>query len=140
MDLIKPGNFIDIFLCQNMCNNKNKHSGGYHVVLATLLFFLPIEFSVTYFSATMKTGVNKFCLHFESGQVYCEKENQYTEIYFCLLFPVSFLSIFHSSLIHMEISVKDFSGTTMPRILKFDTNFGMTCSPKQIKAVDKEEI
>ena len=28
MDLIKSGRYIDIFLRQNMCNNKNKHSGG----------------------------------------------------------------------------------------------------------------
>ena len=29
-----------IFLCRNMCNNKNKHSGGYHVMLAMLLLIL----------------------------------------------------------------------------------------------------
>ena len=28
VDLIKSGRYIDIFLCQNMRNNKNKHSGG----------------------------------------------------------------------------------------------------------------
>ena len=28
MDLFQSGSYIDIFLCQNMCNNKNKHSGG----------------------------------------------------------------------------------------------------------------
>ena len=28
MDLIKSGSYIDIFSCQNMCNNKSKHSGG----------------------------------------------------------------------------------------------------------------
>ena len=28
MDLIKSGSYIGIFLCQNMCNNKNKHSGA----------------------------------------------------------------------------------------------------------------
>ena len=37
-----------------------------------------------------------------------------------------FAFFFHLSLhvIHMEICVKDFSGTTAPRILKFGTNVG----------------
>ena len=30
----------------------------------------------------------------------------------------------HSNVIHWEICVKDFSGTTVPRILKFGTNVG----------------
>ena len=33
-----------------------------------------------------------------------------------------YFSISHSSVIHREICVKDFSGTTVPRILKFGTN------------------
>ena len=28
MDLIRSGRYIDIFLCQNMYNNKKKYSGG----------------------------------------------------------------------------------------------------------------
>ena len=42
------------------------------------------------------------------------------------LISASFLlfSISHSSVIHREIGVKDFSGTTVPRILKFGTNAG----------------
>ena len=28
VDLIKPGNYIDIFNAKIMCNNKNKHNGG----------------------------------------------------------------------------------------------------------------
>ena len=42
-------------------------------------------------------------------------------IKFCLLFP---FSISHSSVIHREICVNDFSKTTVPRILKFSTNVG----------------
>ena len=33
-------------------------------------------------------------------------------------------SISHSNVIHREICVKDFSGTSVPRILKFGTNVG----------------
>ena len=67
--------------------------------------------------------VFKFCIHRESGQVYCGKESQDAEINFCL-FPFFLFSIFYSNVIHREICVKDFSGTTAPRILKFGTNVG----------------
>ena len=49
------------------------------------------------------------------------KQNQGAEIYFCLLFLFFPFSISHSKVINMEIFVKDFSGTTRPRILKFST-------------------
>ena len=41
------------------------------------------------------------------------------------IFAIFFhFSISHSNVIHREIRVKDFSGTTAPRILKFGTNVG----------------
>ena len=84
--------------------------------------FSPIKVFVTDFWASMRAKVFKFCIHLESGQVYCGKENQDAEINFCLLFPFLLFSISHSSVIHRDICVKDFSGTTAPRILKFGTN------------------
>ena len=68
----------------------------------------------------MRAKVFKFCIHLESCQVYCGKENQDAEINVCLLFPFFRLS----DVIHREICVKDFSGTTAPRILKTGTNVG----------------
>ena len=70
----------------------------------------------------MRAKVLKFLTHLESGQVYCGTENQDPEVYFYLLFPCLLFSISHSNVIHMEICVKDFWGTTAPRILKFGTN------------------
>ena len=72
----------------------------------------------------MRARVFKFLIPLESGQVYCGTENQDAETYFYLLFPFSFFSICHSNVIHKEICVKDLSGTTAPRILKFGTNVG----------------
>ena len=72
----------------------------------------------------MRARVFKFLIHLESGQVYCGTENQDDEIYFYHLFPFFLFSISHSNVIHREICVKDFSGTTAPRILKFGTNVG----------------
>ena len=72
----------------------------------------------------MRAKVLKFCIHLKSGQVYCGKENQDAEINFCLFFQFFLFSISHSNVIHREICVKDFSGTTAPRILKFGSNVG----------------
>ena len=58
------------------------------------------------------------------SQVYCGTGNQDVEIYFYCLFPFLLFSISHSNVIHREICVKDFSGITVPRILKFGTNVG----------------
>ena len=72
----------------------------------------------------MRARVFKFLIHLESGQIYCGTENQDDEIYFYYLFSFFLFSISHSNVIHREICVKDFSGTTAPRILKFGTNVG----------------
>ena len=52
------------------------------------------------------------------------KQNQAAEIYFCLLFLFVFFLSLNPILfvMNMEIFVKDFSGTALPRILKFGTN------------------
>ena len=86
--------------------------------------FLSNQISVTDFSASMRARVFKFLIHLESGQVYCGTENQDAEIYLDQLFTFFLFSISHSNVIHREICVKDFSGTTVPRILKFGTNIG----------------
>ena len=53
------------------------------------------------------------------------KKNKMLRFIFALFFHFIFLfSISHSNVIHREICIKDFSGTTVPRILKFDTNVG----------------
>ena len=84
--------------------------------------FSPIKHFVTEFSAPIIARVFKFCIHLERGQVYCGTENQDAEIYFYHLFPFFLFSISHSNVIRRENCVKDFSGTTVPRILKFGTN------------------
>ena len=79
---------------------------------------------MTDFSTPMRARVFILCIHLESGQVYCGAEIQDAGINFILLFPFFLFSIFHSNVIHKEICVKDFSGTTMARILTFGTNIG----------------
>ena len=69
----------------------------------------------------MRARVFKFLIHLESGQVYCGTENQDAEIYFYHLFPFFHLSLQSNT---YGSCVKDFSGTTAPRILKFGTNVG----------------
>ena len=72
----------------------------------------------------MRARVFNFCMHLESGQVYCGAENQDAGINFILLFPFFLFFISNSNVIHKEICVKDFSRTTIARILTFGTNVG----------------
>ena len=106
-------------------------SVGYDLYCCCLSFplfvhfsFSPIKLFFTEFCAPITASVFKFCIHLERGQVYCVKENQDSVINFCLLFQFFLFSISHSNVIHREICVKDFTGTTVPRILKFGTNVG----------------
>ena len=85
--------------------------------------FSPIKFCVTVCSAALRARVFKFLIHFESGQVYYETEKQDAEIYFYHLFSI-FPSLPLMKYIYREICVKDFSGTTALRILKFGTRVG----------------
>ena len=72
----------------------------------------------------MRARVFKFLIHLMDSQVYCGTENQDADMYCYRLFPFVLFSISHSNIIDSEICVKDFSGTTAPRILKFGTNVG----------------
>ena len=67
----------------------------------------------------MRAKVFKLCIHLESDQV--GKIIKMLRLIFAFFFH---FSISHSTVIHREICVKDFSGTTAPRILKFGTNVG----------------
>ena len=66
----------------------------------------------------MRAKVFKFCIHLESGQVYCGKKSR------CWDKVLPYFSISHSTVIYREICVKDSSKTTAARILKFGTNVG----------------
>ena len=59
------------------------------------------------------------------GTIKCITENKTKVLRFIFaFFFYFFFSISHSKVINMEIFVKDFSGTTWPRILKFGTKLG----------------
>ena len=76
-----------------------------------------MEISVTYFSASIRPNVFKFCVHLQVGKVYCVNENKDVNLYFAFFFNFSYC---RSYIIHVDIfSVKDFSGTTLLMILKF---------------------
>ena len=68
--------------------------------------FYPSKFSATNFSSFMRARVFKFCIHIESGHVYCGTENKTAEIYFAFffLFPIS-----HSSVIYIGKFVTNIS-------------------------------
>ena len=72
----------------------------------------------------MRARVFKFLIHLESDQAkyIVGQKTKMLRFIFTIFFHFSFS---HSNVIHREICVKDFSGTTAPRILKFGTNVGV---------------
>ena len=57
-----------------------------------------------------------------TSKCFTENKAKVLRIIFSLFFLFFPFSISHSKVMNMEIFVKDFSGTTGPRILKFGTN------------------
>ena len=72
-------------------------------------------FFIKDFSGTTAPRILRFGTNIGYNMLYCVIENQHPHMYHYL-----YLSIFSSSPI--KFFVKDFSGTTAPRILKFCTN------------------
>ena len=112
-------------ICLVVLWKRKSASSGLSFPLFVHFSLPPIKISVIEISAPIIARVFIFCtcMHLERGQVYSGKENQDAVINFCL-FPFFLFSISHSDVIHREIWVKDFSGTTAPRILKSGTNVG----------------
>ena len=105
------------------CVRENQPPGAYHFPYSSI--FLSLQSNILLqISRLLGKPVFEFLTHLERSQVYCGTENQDAEIYVYHIFPFSFFSISHSSVIQREICVKDSSGTTAPRILKFGTNVG----------------
>ena len=65
----------------------------------------------------MRARLFKFCIHLESGQVYCGKENQ--DVY---IHPFIFSFFFLSSFQTLKFFITLFSGTERPRRLKLGTH------------------
>ena len=72
------------------CVKENQPAAAYCLIF--YFYFSPSKFSVTYFLASMRARVFKFCIHIESGQVHCGTEDK-TDICFAffLLFSISLL-------------------------------------------------
>ena len=62
---------------------------AYHS-LYLLIFFSPMEISVTDFSAPIIASVFKFFVHLQVGKVYCVNENKNANSYFAFFFIFSF--------------------------------------------------
>ena len=89
-----------------------------------LPFFFPFFFSffhlllhVKDFSGTTSPRILKFATHIGYNYLYRVRQNQHPHSYHSL-----YLSIF--LFLQKHFLVKDFSGTTVPRILKYVTNIG----------------
>ena len=75
---------------------------------------IPMEISVTDFSAPFGPNVFKFCVHLQDGKVYCVNgiENAYPHFAFFFQFCIFFLlSLLYNTYSRTFFSIKDFSAT-----------------------------
>ena len=105
------------------CQFRDKHTVG-GIVFYKHAFL--VEISVADFSAPMYASLFKFCIHLDTVQMYCIRENQManTCICFSIVLPLCSFYICHSCIMNTEISVKNFSGTAQLRKMTFSTNIG----------------
>ena len=102
------------------CVNKNQPPPAYHSLYLSIFLSLK-KFHHRNLGSYENKSLQILYTPWEGPSILWERKSRYV-INFCLLFPFFLFSIFHSSVIHREICVKDFTGTTAPRILKFGTN------------------
>ena len=84
----KPGTNVGCDLLYRV--KENQHAAAYHSLYLSIFLYLQANFL-----ASMRATVLKFCIHIESGQVYCGTENKLR----CIL--PSF-SLSHSNVIQMK--------------------------------------
>ena len=108
------------------CVRENQPPDPYHFLYSSIFFFLSKQiFCYRYLGFYESQSLQISYTPWEwPSQVYCGTENQDAEIYFYHLFPFFLFPFSHTNVKHREICVKDFSGTTEPRILKFGINVG----------------
>ena len=80
-----------------------------------------MEISLTDFSAPFGASVFRFCVHLQKGKLYCVNEKKDAYSYFSSFFNFSCFPSVALTYIWTFFSVKDFSATTLLRILKFGT-------------------
>ena len=106
------------------CVRKNQPSPAYQSLYSSIFLSL-IENSVTDFSAPIYASFFQVCIHLDSAQVYCVRENQMARICFSILFPLCSFTICHSCILNRKfLSNISQLGTARHRIMKFGTNIG----------------
>ena len=103
---------------------ENQPPPAYHSLYLSIFLSLKLKFLSQISRLLWEPKSSNFVYTLRVAKYSVGKKNQDAEINFCLLFPFFFFSISHSNVIHKEICVKDFSGISAPRILRFGANIG----------------
>ena len=109
--------------CMTSCVREKQPPAAYHFLYLSIFLSLQSNFLLQISQLLWEPASSSFLCTLRVAK-YILGQNSKMLIYFYLLFPFSLFSISHSNIIHREICVKDFSGTTVPRILKLGTNVG----------------
>ena len=81
------------------CVKENQHAAAYHSLYLSIFLSFQANFLLQIPQFLWEPEFN-FCIHIESGQVYCGTENKTAETYFAFFF---LFSIPHSNVIHREV-------------------------------------
>ena len=97
---------------------------AYHFLYLSIFLALQSNFLLQISRLLWEPKSSNFLYNLRVAKYIVGQKTKMLRLFFTIFFPFFLFSISHSSVIHREICVKDFSGTTAPRILKFCSNVG----------------
>ena len=103
------------------CVRENQPPCAYHFLYLSFFLSLRSNFLLQISRLLGKPESSNFLYTLRGAKYIVGQKTKMLRFIFTIFF---LFSISHSNIIHKDICVKDSSGTTTPRILKFDTNVG----------------
>ena len=100
---------------------ENQPPDAYHFLYLSIFLSLQSNFLLQISRLLWEPESSNFLYTLRVAKYIVEQKTKMLRFIFTIFF---LFSISHSNVIHRKICVKDFSGTSVPRILKFGTNVG----------------
>ena len=106
------------------CVRENQPPVSYRFLCLSIFLSLQSNFLLQISQLLCEPESSNFLCTLRVAKYIVGQKTKMLRFIFAFSVHFSFFSISHSNVIHREICVKDFSGTTVPRILKLGTNVG----------------
>ena len=108
------------------CVRENQPPDPYHFLYSSIFLSLQTNFllQISRLLWEPKSSNFLYTLRVAKPSILWDRKQRCWDL-FLPSFSIFFFPFSHAIVIHREICVKDFSGNTVPRILKFGTNLGL---------------